>query len=71
MPIHRRLAVYCRVSTLGQTIEPQLFSLRQYAAARGLVIAAEYSDCGISGEKARRPGLDRMLADTRRGRFNA
>jgi len=36
------MAVYARVSTEGQTVEPQLHALRAYAAARGLEIAAEY-----------------------------
>ena len=39
------------------------------AAQRGFEIAAEYSD-RITGTKARRPGLDAMMADARRGRFD-
>ena len=65
-----RVAFYCRVSTSDQHTEPQLHALRTYAAARGLEIAAEYVDHGISGAKDRRPALDRLLADARRRRFD-
>jgi DNA invertase Pin-like site-specific DNA recombinase len=37
----RRIAVYARVSTTEQHVEPQLHALRAYAKARGLEIAAE------------------------------
>jgi DNA invertase Pin-like site-specific DNA recombinase len=58
-----------RVSTVDQHSETQLFDLRQMAAQRGLEIVGEYTD-RISGAKARRPGLDQMMADARRGRFD-
>jgi len=58
-----------RVSTLDQHPESQLFDLRQMASQRGYEIAQEYTD-RISGVKARRPGLDQMMADARRGRFD-
>ena len=67
----RRIALYARVSTLEQTTEPQLDALRGYAAARGLEVAGEYVDQGISGARARRPALDRLVADARRRRFDA
>jgi DNA invertase Pin-like site-specific DNA recombinase len=38
------------------------------AAQRGYEIVQEYTD-GISGAKAHRPGLDDLLRDARRGRF--
>jgi DNA invertase Pin-like site-specific DNA recombinase len=66
----RRLAIYCRVSTGEQTVEPQLLALRQYAEARGFETVKEYTDNGISGTKDRRPGLDRLVADARRRRFD-
>jgi DNA invertase Pin-like site-specific DNA recombinase len=50
---------------MGNHPETQLLDLRQMAAQRG----AEYTD-RISGTKARRPGLDEMMRDARRGRFD-
>src|SRR5271165_1391276 len=66
-----RVALYCRVSTIEQHVEPQLHALRSYAEARGLTIAAEYVDHGVSGAKDRRPALDRLLADCRRRSVDA
>ncbi len=65
----KRVALYLRVSTVDQHPETQVFDLRQLAAQRGFEIVAEYTD-KISGTKARRPGLDQMLADARQGRFD-
>jgi DNA invertase Pin-like site-specific DNA recombinase len=39
------------------------------AQQRGLEIVSEYTD-KISGTKAKRPGLDQLLADARRGKFD-
>ena len=64
----KRAALYMRVSTLDQRPESQLHDLRQMAAQRGYAIVNEYTD-RISGTKAKRPGLDQMMADARRGRF--
>jgi DNA invertase Pin-like site-specific DNA recombinase len=66
-----RAAVYCRVSTLDQHPETQLMDLRELAAQRGFEVVKVYTDHGISGTRVRRPGLDEMLADARRGRFQA
>ncbi|HEV2483982.1 MAG TPA: recombinase family protein, partial [Terracidiphilus sp.] len=65
----RRAALYLRVSTVDQNLATQLLDLRQMAAQRGLEVVTEYRD-QISGAKARRPGLDRPMADARRGRFD-
>jgi DNA invertase Pin-like site-specific DNA recombinase len=65
----KRAALYLRVSTVDQHPETQLLDLRQMAAQRGYEIVQEYTD-RISGVKARRPGLDQMMADARRGRFD-
>ena len=65
----KRAGLYMRVSTVDQHPETQLHDLRQMAAQRGYEIVQEYTD-RISGAKARRPGLDQMMADARRGRFD-
>jgi DNA invertase Pin-like site-specific DNA recombinase len=58
-----------RVSSIDQHPETQLYDLRQMAAQRGLEVVQEYTD-RISGAKARRPGLDALMVDARRGRFD-
>ncbi len=65
----KRAGLYLRVSTVDQHPETQLLDLRQMAAQRGYEIVQEYSD-RISGAKARRPGLDELMRDARRGRFD-
>jgi DNA invertase Pin-like site-specific DNA recombinase len=65
----KRAVIYMRVSSVDQHPETQLLDLRQMAAQRGYQIVQEYTD-RISGVKARRPGLDQMMADARRGRFD-
>ena len=66
----KKAAIYCRVSTADQHVESQLYDLRELAAQRGIEIVHEYQDCGISGSKARRPGLDALMADARRKKFS-
>lgn len=65
----KRAVLYARVSTPDQHLETQLYDLRKLAAQRGFEVVREYSDRGISASKARRPGLDSMLEDARRGEF--
>jgi DNA invertase Pin-like site-specific DNA recombinase len=66
----KKAAIYARVSTADQHLETQLYDLRKLAANRGFEISREYCDRGISGSKARRPALDSMMADARRGQFS-
>ncbi len=65
----KRAALYLRVSTLDQHPETQLHDLRGLAAQRGFEIVATYED-RISGAKAKRPGLDQIMADARRRKFD-
>lgn len=65
----KRAALYLRVSTLDQHPESQLHDLRQLASQRGFEIVEEYSD-RISGVKSRRRGLDQLMSDARRGKFD-
>jgi DNA invertase Pin-like site-specific DNA recombinase len=65
----KRVAIYLRVSTDGQTVENQRRELIAAAERHGWEIAAEFADEGISGAKGRdkRPAFDAMLkAATRR-----
>ena len=70
--MQKRAAIYVRVSTDKQTVENQLRELRQIAERRGWQVVEEYHDAGISGAKGRkdRPGLDKMLQDAQRRRFD-
>jgi DNA invertase Pin-like site-specific DNA recombinase len=65
-----RAAIYARVSTTEQDAEMQLVELRELAVRRGWDVASEYIDAGISGTKASRPQLDKMMADARRRKFD-
>jgi DNA invertase Pin-like site-specific DNA recombinase len=65
----KRAAIYTRVSTADQHPETQLYDLREMAKQRGFEIVREYSEV-ISGAKSKRPGLDQLMADARRRRFD-
>src|SRR5262249_39461919 len=68
---NKRAALYVRVSTDAQTVENQIRELRQVASRRGWYVVV-YNDAGISGAKGRngRPGLDSMLKDASRRKFD-
>jgi DNA invertase Pin-like site-specific DNA recombinase len=65
----KRVVIYTRVSTIDQHPETQLYDLREMAKLRGYEIVCEYSD-KISGAKQKRPGLDQLLSDARRHKFD-
>jgi DNA invertase Pin-like site-specific DNA recombinase len=66
----KKAALYIRVATVDQHHETQLFDLRKFASQQGLQIVETYTDHGVSGTKARRPALDRMMEDARRHTFD-
>lgn len=51
-------------------MESQLYDLRRLAEERGLELVKDYSDKGVSGTKARRPGVYALMADARQRRFS-
>ncbi len=61
-PGARRVALYARVSTDGQTVENQLRELREAARRHGWHVAVTLTDEGISGARGRdrRPGFDQL-----------
>lgn len=65
----RRAAIYARVSTGGQFLENQLRELRAVSERAGWAIDAEYVDTA-SGATAKRAGLEQMLADAARRKFD-
>src|SRR6476660_1917293 len=68
----KRVGIYLRVSTDGQTTENQRRELEAVAARVGWEIVGFYEDAGISGAKGRdkRPGLDRLLKDATARKVN-
>jgi predicted site-specific integrase-resolvase len=70
--MQKRAAIYVRVSTDKQTIENQVAVLREIAERRGWEVVEQYHEAGISGSKGRdgRPGLDQMLKDASRRKFD-
>jgi DNA invertase Pin-like site-specific DNA recombinase len=60
----KRTALYARVSTADQTtgLESQVRVLKQYCEQNNIENAEIFTDEGISGTKASRPALDRMMA---------
>lgn len=71
-PAKKYAALYLRVSTDEQTTENQRRELTEAASRAGWEIVATYRDEGISGAKGRdkRPGLDAMLKDATRRKFD-
>lgn len=59
----KRVALYVRVSTDGQTVQNQLGELRLVAERHGWQVVQVYADEGISGTKGRegRPEFDKLL----------
>jgi DNA invertase Pin-like site-specific DNA recombinase len=66
----KKACIYARVSTADQHISSQLYDLRLFAQQRGYEVVCEYTDVGVSGTKARRPGLDAMMKDARKKKFS-
>jgi DNA invertase Pin-like site-specific DNA recombinase len=66
-----RVATYVRVSTTDQHVENQAQELRRYVEARGWLLVREFADAGVSGAAQSRPGLDDLMREAKRRRFDA
>lgn len=68
----KRAALYVRVSTDQQSVENQIREIEAVAGRRGWAVVEIYRDTGISGAKGRdqRPGLDQLLKDASRRKFD-
>ncbi len=64
-----RVARYLRVSTRDQNLGLQDDETAAYATQRGWTVTGTYEDA-LSGASTNRPGLDQLLKDARRGRFD-
>ncbi len=65
----KRAAVYIRISTGDQNPDLQKHELPEYIGRRGWHVAEVYED-RITGSKDNRTGLDRLMADARRRKFD-
>ena len=68
-----RAAIYARFSTDMQrdaSIEDQIRSCREYAARQGLTVVETYSDRAVSGASLIRPGVQKLLRESRSGSFD-
>jgi DNA invertase Pin-like site-specific DNA recombinase len=68
----KRVAIYLRESTTGQTTANQKRELEEVAERHGWNVVQVFSDNGISGAKGRkeRPGLDALLKGVARRDFD-
>jgi DNA invertase Pin-like site-specific DNA recombinase len=68
----KKVGIYLRVSTDGQTTQNQRRELEAVAARSGWEIVGFYDDAGISGSNGRekRPGFDRLLKDATARKIN-
>jgi putative resolvase len=64
-PVTGRIALYARVSSLGQKedLDRQIVRLKDYAAAKGYQVSKEITEIA-SGLNDSRPKLEKLLADT-------
>lgn len=68
-----KVALYARYSSDNQrdaSIADQLRICRLHAEKQGWQIVEEYTDHAISGASLLRPGIQALIADANRGRFN-
>ena len=68
----KRVAIYARVSTDGQTTENQLRELQTTADRHGWQVVQVFTDNGVSGSKGRdgRPGFDALYQGIARREFD-
>jgi DNA invertase Pin-like site-specific DNA recombinase len=68
----KRVGIYLRVSTVGQTVENQRQDLMRVAEQRGWQVVGEYIDQGFSGSKGRdqRPAFKNLTKDAAAGKLD-
>jgi DNA invertase Pin-like site-specific DNA recombinase len=66
----KRVAIYVRVSTDGQSVENQKRELEAVATRHGWEVAGVFSDHGISGAKEKRPAFARLIQGIARKDFD-
>jgi DNA invertase Pin-like site-specific DNA recombinase len=63
-----KIAIYARVSTDDQTVDPQLRDLREFVASKSWSDVTEFVDAGISGSKDSRPAWNELWDAIQKGR---
>ena len=71
----RKVAIYVRVSTReqaeeGYSIGAQIEKLRKYCEIKGWIVVEEYVDAGFSGGSLKRPAMERLIRDVKKGKFD-
>jgi DNA invertase Pin-like site-specific DNA recombinase len=68
----KRVGIYVRVSTAGQTTGNQLIELERVAIQRGWEVVEVYTDHGYSGTKSReqRPAFKKLCTDAAHGKID-
>jgi DNA invertase Pin-like site-specific DNA recombinase len=66
----KRAVLYFRVSTFDQNCENQVPDLYRYCELRGWEKAGEFRDEAVSGGKATRPQLEKMMDEIRDGKYD-
>jgi DNA invertase Pin-like site-specific DNA recombinase len=64
-----RAALYARVSTTDQSTSLQIDEGKGIIERKGWSLSRVYEDVGWSGSKAKRPALEELLSDARKGKF--
>ena len=67
--MNKRIALYYRVSTDDQSIDPQRLELHEYCKRRGWRVAAEYSDTA-SGANFTQAGFDGLMKAVRKRKID-
>src|SRR6266853_1666799 len=66
-----RVGIYARVSTTDQKCSQQLTELKKYCRFRNWKVEGEYVDHGVSGTKASRPAMNRLMDKAKIGHVDA
>ncbi len=66
----KRVALYVRVSTKDQSVDMQLNDLDRYSKERGFKVFQIYKDNGVSGTKDKRAGLNQLMDDAKKRKFD-
>ncbi len=70
MKLDKKVAIYVRVSTKDQSVDMQLNDLQRYSKERGFKVFKAYKDNGVSGMKDKRAGLNQLMDDAKKRKFD-